>query len=102
MELSTSLAVYTKSVDFAARKHRDQRRLDGHKTPYINHPIGVAFILTSEGGIADLSVLQAAILHDTVEDTDTSFDEIEAEFGKEVRGLVEEVSALVITIGLWD
>jgi guanosine-3',5'-bis(diphosphate) 3'-pyrophosphohydrolase len=92
MDLPAALAAYTKSVDFAARKHRDQRRLDSHKTPYINHPIGVAYILTSEGGITDLSVLQAAILHDTVEDTDTSFEEIEENFGKEIRGLVEEVS----------
>jgi guanosine-3',5'-bis(diphosphate) 3'-pyrophosphohydrolase len=48
--------------------------------------------LTSEAGIFDLNVLQAAILHDTVEDTDTTFDEIEKEFGKVVRGLVEEVN----------
>ncbi|XP_046544286.1 guanosine-3',5'-bis(diphosphate) 3'-pyrophosphohydrolase MESH1-like isoform X1 [Haliotis rubra] len=61
-------------------------------TPYINHPIGVAYILTEEAGITDLSVIQTALLHDTVEDTSTTFDEIEAEFGKEVRDLVVELS----------
>ncbi|XP_053684007.1 guanosine-3',5'-bis(diphosphate) 3'-pyrophosphohydrolase MESH1 [Sabethes cyaneus] len=91
-EVSTVLSQYTKCIDFAAVKHRNQRRLDADKTPYINHPIGVACILTAEGGVADFEVLQAAILHDTVEDTDTSFEEIEQHFGTRVRRLVEEVT----------
>jgi len=49
------------AVQFAAVKHRDQRRKDPMKTPYINHPIGVAHILYKEGGITDLTVLQ--VLH---------------------------------------
>lgn len=53
---------------------------------------GVAFILTSEGGITDSEVIQAALLHDTVEDTDTTFDEIEESFGRSVRKIVEEVT----------
>uniref|UniRef100_G1QDD1 Guanosine-3',5'-bis(diphosphate) 3'-pyrophosphohydrolase MESH1 n=1 Tax=Myotis lucifugus TaxID=59463 RepID=G1QDD1_MYOLU len=61
-------------------------------TPYINHPIGgVARILTHEAGITDIAVLQAALLHDTVEDTDTTLDELELHFGAQVR-LVEEVT----------
>ncbi|XP_058461401.1 guanosine-3',5'-bis(diphosphate) 3'-pyrophosphohydrolase MESH1 [Malaya genurostris] len=91
-DLPTVLLTYTKCINFAAVKHRNQRRLDSDKTPYINHPIGVAHILTSEGGVTDFEVLQAAILHDTVEDTDTSFEEIEQNFGFTVRRLVQEVT----------
>jgi Guanosine polyphosphate pyrophosphohydrolases/synthetases len=53
---------------------------------------GVAEILTDEANVRDVEVIQAAILHDTVEDTDTSFDEIEAEFGVNVCQLVKEVT----------
>lgn len=91
-EVSAVLLTYTKCINFAAVKHRNQRRLDSDKTPYINHPIGVAQILTAEGGVTDFEVIQAAILHDTVEDTDTTFEEIEREFGPRVRCLVEEVT----------
>ncbi|XP_026565169.1 guanosine-3',5'-bis(diphosphate) 3'-pyrophosphohydrolase MESH1 [Pseudonaja textilis] len=80
------------AVDFAARKHSGQRRKDPERTPYINHPIGVAQILAQEAGVADVAVLQAALLHDTVEDTDTTFAEIEQRFGPEVRRLVEELT----------
>lgn len=92
MDQSNFLQIYTKCINFAAVKHRQQRRLDVDKTPYINHPIGVAYILTSEGGITDINVLLAAILHDTVEDTDTSFDEIAKEFGEQICCIVKEVT----------
>uniref|UniRef100_A0A182VPN7 Guanosine-3',5'-bis(diphosphate) 3'-pyrophosphohydrolase MESH1 n=1 Tax=Anopheles minimus TaxID=112268 RepID=A0A182VPN7_9DIPT len=85
------LKVYTKCVNFAAVKHRNQRRLDTDETPYINHPIGVAYILT-DAGITDLEVLQAVILHDTVEDTDATFEEIESLFGTNVCSIVREVT----------
>ncbi|EAX02125.1 HD domain containing 3, isoform CRA_a [Homo sapiens] len=55
-------------------------------------PEGVARILTHEAGITDIVVLQAALLHDTVEDTDTTLDEVELHFGAQVRRLVEEVT----------
>lgn len=87
-----SLKRYTQSINFAAIKHRDQRRKDDHKTPYINHPIGVANILASEGNVTDIDTLIAAILHDTVEDTDTTFEEIEDQFGSDVRKIVDEVT----------
>ncbi|XP_076980362.1 guanosine-3',5'-bis(diphosphate) 3'-pyrophosphohydrolase MESH1 [Tamandua tetradactyla] len=80
------------AADFAARKHRQQRRQDPEGTPYINHPLGVARILAHEAGITDLAVLQAALLHDTVEDTDTTLEEVEQHFGAQVRHLVEEVT----------
>jgi guanosine-3',5'-bis(diphosphate) 3'-pyrophosphohydrolase len=79
------------ACQFAAEKHVTQRR-KGDGSPYINHPIGVAHLLWREGGVRDVAVLQAAVLHDTVEDTDTSFEELEARFGSTVRALVAEVS----------
>ena len=81
-----------KAVNFAAIKHKNQRRKNPEKTPYINHPIGVANILSNEVGITDIDVLISAILHDTVEDTETSFEELEENFGPIVRGIVDECS----------
>jgi len=79
-------------VNFATLKHSNQRRKDANSTPYINHPIGVARILTAEAGVEDVVVIQAALLHDTVEDTDTSFEELEEKFGKTVTSVVREVT----------
>jgi len=81
-----------RTVHFAARKHRDHRRKDSEASPYINHPIQVAERLVSVGGVQDLALVQAALLHDTLEDTDTTPDELEREFGRPVRLLVEEVT----------
>jgi guanosine-3',5'-bis(diphosphate) 3'-pyrophosphohydrolase len=85
-------AALLKALTFAARKHRDQRRKDAEASPYINHPIEVAEILARVAGVSDVRVLQAAVLHDTLEDTNTSPDELEREFGSTVRKLVEEVT----------
>lgn len=87
-----AIKLYTKCMNFAALKHSTQRRKDSAKTPYINHPIGVANILANEGNVTDMEVLMAALLHDTVEDTECSFDEIEENFGVNVRKIVEEVT----------
>ena len=78
-------------LKFAAHKHSGQHRKD-KATPYINHPIEVAEVLSRIGGITDLPTLQAAILHDTIEDTETSPQELEDYFGQEVRLLVQEVT----------
>lgn len=86
------IAIVLKALRFAARKHRDQRRKDQNASPYINHPIAVAETLWNVGQIRDPVVIVAALLHDTVEDTDTSFDELESEFGKTVMELVSEVT----------
>jgi GTP diphosphokinase / guanosine-3',5'-bis(diphosphate) 3'-diphosphatase len=77
-------------LSFAASKHRGQRRKDATKSPYINHPIEVADVLWNVGGIRELPVLLAALLHDTVEDTDTAPDEIRERFGDEVLSYVME------------
>lgn len=79
------------AASFAALKHRDQRRKDVDATPYINHPLDVARILT-EAGVDDVEVLMAAILHDTIEDTKTKAEELTERFGARVCGLVLEVT----------
>jgi guanosine-3',5'-bis(diphosphate) 3'-pyrophosphohydrolase len=70
------MAGLLKAVHFAAVKHRNQRRKDKDQTPYINHPIGVALALACKANITDIHVLQAALLHDTVEDTETTLEEV--------------------------
>ncbi|MEB3323050.1 MAG: HD domain-containing protein [Synechococcaceae cyanobacterium] len=81
-----------RALAFAATKHRDQRRKDAEASPYINHPIAVAHVLAVEGGVTDRDILVAAVLHDTVEDTETSFAELEAGFGTDVTRLVRELT----------
>lgn len=81
-----------KAADFAAYKHRHQRRKCVDSLPYVNHPLAVARILSDIGGIRDLEVLAAAILHDTIEDTDTTPDELNREFGARICAMVLEVS----------
>lgn len=80
------------AIAFAATKHRDQRRKDAVASPYINHPITLVNVLANEAGIDDEEVLMAAILHDTVEDTETTEQELIGEFGPEVASIVLEVS----------
>jgi guanosine-3',5'-bis(diphosphate) 3'-pyrophosphohydrolase len=88
----TATAALLEALHFAATKHRDQRRKDTEVSPYINHPIRVAQLLASEGGVTDLVTLQGAILHDTVEDTETTPEELERHFGAAVRRVVAEVT----------
>lgn len=80
------------AASFAADKHRDQRRKDTGASPYINHPLAVAAVLANDGGVTDAELLTAALLHDTVEDTAASHDEIMELFGQEVGDLVAEVT----------
>lgn len=85
-------AVLARALCFAADKHRDQRRKDRHGAPYINHPIALLSLLCVEHQIDDPTVLCAAVLHDTVEDTEATPDEIACVFGPEVARIVAEVS----------
>ncbi len=80
-----------KAASFAADRHRHQRRKDAAATPYINHPLTVAEILAATD-VTDVDVLAAALLHDTVEDTETTLDEIAERFGPRVAALVAEVT----------
>src|SRR3954469_18475255 len=81
-----------RALSFAALKHRDQRRKGNHQAPYINHPIEVATLIATVGKVNDVGVLQAAILHDTIEDTDATPEEIRREFGDDVCSLVLEMT----------
>ncbi len=81
-----------KALHFAAGLHREQRRKGAAEEPYINHLIEVAEIIARVGGVDDVTTLQAAILHDAVEDTETSLADIERAFGAAVRSIVAEVS----------
>jgi guanosine-3',5'-bis(diphosphate) 3'-pyrophosphohydrolase len=81
-----------KTLAFATQKHRHQRRKDIEASPYINHPITLVDILVNEGEVTDLDTLIAALLHDTIEDTDTTVEEIEVEFGPLIAELVMEVT----------
>lgn len=87
-----STAQLLAAIDFAAERHRDQRRKDVASSPYINHPIALARLLAETGGVEDLVVLQAAILHDTIEDTETSYEDLVVRFGPDVADVVMEVT----------
>jgi GTP diphosphokinase / guanosine-3',5'-bis(diphosphate) 3'-diphosphatase len=89
---SRKLNVIVKAMDFAAWKHRNQRRKDAHASPYINHPIALANLLCNEAGIHDPVVICAALLHDTIEDTETTPEELEQAFGKAIASVVMEVT----------
>ncbi len=79
------------ALEFAARKHRDQRRKDVRASPYINHPIAVGHMLCA-AGVDDPIVLSAALLHDTIEDTETEESELRQLFGDKIASIVLEVT----------
>lgn len=83
---------FIRAVAFAAEKHRNQRRKDADASPYINHPIALANVLANEGGVVDATVLSAAVLHDTIEDTKTTAEELRQLFGDKVTAIVLEVT----------
>ena len=83
-------ALIDKAVDYANNKHVFQKRKDG--SPYIIHPLAVAQIVTEMG--LDMDAILGALLHDCIEDTDASHEEIEKLFGSTVAELVEGVTKL--------
>ena len=76
-----------RAAEFAAWKHRHQFRRDG-VTPYVEHPKSVLAILQDEFGVTDPDTLAAGLLHDTIEDTTTDYDEIRGRFGPRVAAMV--------------
>lgn len=76
-----------KAVSFAARAHQHQWRKDG-LTPYAAHPMRVSMIVRHVFGVEDERILTAALLHDTIEDTTTDYEDIAEAFGPEVAGWV--------------
>lgn len=90
--MKTDLILILDAAAFAAQRHRHQRRKDADASPYINHPLALADILAREGGVEDGVVIAAALLHDTIEDTETTLEELEVRFGKRVSAIVAEVT----------
>ena len=88
----TDLSLVLEAAAFAAGKHRMQRRKDAEASPYINHPLALAHLLANEAAITDPVVLASALLHDTVEDTKTSVEELRVVFGAEIAATVAEVT----------
>jgi guanosine-3',5'-bis(diphosphate) 3'-pyrophosphohydrolase len=89
--MPTHMELVLQAAAFAAEKHRLLKRKDEEASPYINHPIQVAYILV-QADVEDPVVLAAALLHDTIEDTKTTHDEIEIVFGHEIANIVAECS----------
>jgi (p)ppGpp synthase/HD superfamily hydrolase len=79
------------SISFAADKHKLQRRKGTLKIPYINHPVKVCRFISACGEV-NMDLLVAAVLHDVVEDTDTSEKEISDKYGNKVASIVMEVT----------
>jgi guanosine-3',5'-bis(diphosphate) 3'-pyrophosphohydrolase len=90
--LDADMGLVLRAARFAAWKHRDQRRKGRGALPYINHPLDLAHVLWFEGGVTDPVVLAAALLHDTLEDTQTALQELQGEFGERVAAIVMEVT----------
>lgn len=80
--------VLASAIDYATEKHAGQKRKSGE--PYINHPLSVAGILIEWG--MDIDTVVAGVLHDTVEDTDATLDDLESLFGRDVAFLVDGVT----------
>ena len=89
---SNALTVVLKALEFSAKKHSNQRRKDLDASPYINHPIALARVLSDIAGITDKKVICAALLHDTIEDTQTTPEELYFNFGKGITKIVLEVT----------
>ena len=84
------IALIQRAVDFAQEKHKEQKRKDG--SPYIIHPLAVAEIVVEMG--LDMDAILGALLHDCIEDTDTSHDDVAKLFGETVAEMVEGVTKL--------
>ena len=92
MAQDSELNLLVKAMSFAAHKHRNQRRKGKHASPYINHPISLVNILCNEAHLTDINLICSALLHDTVEDTETTAEELELEFGPLISSIVMEVT----------
>ena len=90
-DTTSPMAKVLHAAAFAAQRHSDQRRKGKRAVPYINHPIAVSACL-ADVGVEDADILAAALLHDTVEDTNTSLAELEELFGQRVASIVAEVT----------
>src|ERR1700704_121251 len=92
MQSPYDIGFVVRAVEFAAQKHRMQRRKDSDASPYINHPIALMHVLCIDGGITDPVILATAALHDTVEDTETTEEELRTGLGDKIALLVLEMT----------
>lgn len=90
--MSDEVLALTRALMFAARKHADQRRKGAAAEPYVNHLADVALLVGEATGGGDVIAVVAALLHDSLEDTNTTREELEREFGAEVASVVAEVT----------
>jgi len=87
-----NLTTLIEAINFAAKKHVNQKRKGADNQPYINHPLEVLHLLTGVGKVEDFDILIAAVLHDTIEDTKTTEEEITKLFGANVCKMVLELT----------
>jgi guanosine-3',5'-bis(diphosphate) 3'-pyrophosphohydrolase len=92
MDRESELGLLFRAITFATRKHHGQSRKDEKETPYIFHPLGLVDVLVNVGKITDTNIICAALLHDTVEDTETTPEELTEIFGAEISDIVMEVT----------
>ena len=92
MQSPYDIGLVIAAIEFAAQKHRMQRRKDSDASPYINHPIALMHVLCTEAGVSDPVILAAAALHDTIEDTETTEEELRTVFGEPIARLVIEMT----------
>ena len=90
--MSHDLVQLARAADYAARQHVGQRRKGERGEPYVNHLTEVTNLLADATDGEDLVLLLGGLLHDTLEDTDTSYADLEGRFGAEVAALVAEVT----------
>ena len=90
--MSTDLVKLAHAADYAARQHIAQRRKGERAEPYVNHLIEVAALLAETTAGEDVVLLMGGLLHDTLEDTDATYEDLEQRFGPEVAALVAEVT----------
>ena len=83
VKIMKPLNVLLEAISFASVAHRNQLRKNNH-TPYISHPFRVTMILRHVFGVEDEKILAAAVLHDTIEDTTTDYDDLQKHFGRDV------------------
>lgn len=90
--MSTDLVRLADAADYAARQHIAQRRKGPRDEPYVNHLLEVAALLAAATDGSDVVLLMGGLLHDALEDTDATYEDLEQRFGPDVAALVAEVT----------
>jgi len=90
--MSADIVLLARAADYAARQHIAQRRKGERAEPYVNHLTEVMALLAEATGGEDVILLAGGLLHDTLEDTDATYEDLEQRFGPEVAALVAEVT----------